>query len=107
MDGMSLEKATLYERYRLPYAREAVGDLLQRVGDVQVIADVGAGTGQLARLFADRCDRLYAIEPDASMRAVASAALKRWPAIDSFGAAAERSRPLTVVAPAESLRIGI
>jgi ubiquinone/menaquinone biosynthesis C-methylase UbiE len=91
MHGVSLEKATLYEQYRLPYAREAVDDLLQRVGDVQVIADVGAGTGQLARLFADRCDRLYAVEPDESMRTIARAALARWPAIDIVRATAERT----------------
>ena len=88
---VSFEKATLYEQYRLPYAREAVDDLLQCVGDVQVVADVGAGTGQLARLFADRCDRLYAVEPDESMRAVARAALARWPAIDIVAATAEQT----------------
>lgn len=91
IDGVGLEKATLYEKYRLPYAREAVDDLLQRIGDVQVVADVGAGTGQLARFFADRCDRLYAVEPDESMRAVAHAALARWPAIDIVGATAEQT----------------
>ena len=89
--GMSLEKASLYEKHRLPYARETVDDLLQRVSDVQVIADVGAGTGQLARLFADRCDRLYAIEPDESMRAVAQTALARWPNIEIVSATAEQT----------------
>jgi ubiquinone/menaquinone biosynthesis C-methylase UbiE len=91
MDGVSLEKATLYEQFRLPYAREAVDDLLQRVGNVQVVADVGAGTGQLARVFADRCDRLYAVEPDESMRAVARTALVRWPAIYIVAATAEQT----------------
>jgi hypothetical protein len=44
---ISIEKARLYEKYRLPYAREVVNDLLEHVGEVQVVADIGAGTGQL------------------------------------------------------------
>jgi SAM-dependent methyltransferase len=75
MSPISVEKATLYEKYRLPYAVEAVGDLLGRIGDVQVVADIGAGTGQLARLFADRCAKVCAIEPDPTMRQVAASAL--------------------------------
>ena len=91
MGGMTLEKAALYEKYRLPYAREAVDDLLQRVDPVHVIVDVGSGTGQLARLFAGRCDRLFAVEPDASMREVAGVVLSRWPAIEMVDATAEQT----------------
>lgn len=75
MDGMSLEKAGLYEKYRLPYAREAVNDLLTRIGEVEIVADIGTGTGQLARLFAIRSAKVYAVEPDPSMRQVAGIAL--------------------------------
>ena len=50
--AMTIEKAVLYEKYRLPYAERAVADLLDYIGVVQVVADIGAGTGQLARLFA-------------------------------------------------------
>ncbi len=75
MDAISVEKATLYEKYRLPYAPEAVDALLKRIGEVQVVAEIGAGTGQLARLFARRCTKVYAIEPDPAMRQVASSAL--------------------------------
>ena len=53
INAISTEKAVLYEKYRLPYASEAVDDLLGRIGQARVIADIGAGTGQLARLFAD------------------------------------------------------
>jgi hypothetical protein len=49
---MTIEKAALYEKYRLPYAERVVADLLDYIGAVQVVADIGAGTGQLARLFA-------------------------------------------------------
>jgi hypothetical protein len=41
------EKATLYNRYRLPYNTEAVDDLLARTRPALVVADIGAGTGQL------------------------------------------------------------
>lgn len=52
MRSMSLEKATLYEIFRLPDAPEAADDLLRRTGNVRVVAGIGAGTAQLARLFA-------------------------------------------------------
>src|SRR5262249_32974206 len=89
--AMSIEKATLYEKYRLPYANQAVTDLLGCIGPVQVIADIGAGTGHLTRLFADRCALLYAVEPDPVMRQVASNALAGWPGIQVRAASAEQT----------------
>lgn len=68
--AVSLEKAWLYERHRLPYAPKAIDDLLADIEAVTVVADIGAGTGQLARCFSERVDRVYAVEPDASMRTV-------------------------------------
>jgi SAM-dependent methyltransferase len=82
MNPMSIDKAWLYEKYRLPYAREAVDDLLQRIGDAPVVADIGAGTGQLARLFARRSETVYLIEPEPAMRQVATAILSNLPTID-------------------------
>jgi hypothetical protein len=40
MGPVSVDKAWLYEKYRLPYAHEAVGELLQRIGDAPVVADI-------------------------------------------------------------------
>ncbi len=91
INAISIEKAGLYEKYRLPYANEAVDDLLGRIGEVQVVADIGAGTGQLARLFADRCAKLYAIEPDSAMRKVASASLAGFATIEILPGFAERT----------------
>lgn len=88
---VSIERATLYEKYRLPYAGQAVTDLLGHIGPVQIIADIGAGNGQLTRLFADRCTRLYAVEPEPAMRQVASAALADWTSIQILAGSAERT----------------
>jgi SAM-dependent methyltransferase len=88
---MNLEKAALYERYRLPYALALAPDLLARTGPAAVVADVGAGTGQLARLFAPDCTKVYAVEPDAAMRAVAASALAAWPNIALVAASAEQT----------------
>ena len=91
MDSVSLEKATLYEKYRLPYAHEVIDELLAQIGPVEVVADIGSGTGQLARLFADRCDQIYAVEPDSSMRQVAREVLKVWPTVTVVNASAEQT----------------
>lgn len=91
ISAISVEKATLYEKYRLPYANEAVGDLLGCIGKVQVVADIGAGTGQLARLFADRCTKVYAVEPDPAMRKVASASLADFTTIEIRAGFAEQT----------------
>jgi SAM-dependent methyltransferase len=89
--AMSIEKAMLYEKYRLPYATQAVTDLLGYIGPVRVIADIGAGTGLLTRLFADRCIRVYAVEPDPAMRQVASTALADWASIEVRAGSAEQT----------------
>ncbi len=89
--GTTLEKARLYEQYRLPYAPELVPDLLQRVGESPVVADIGAGTGQLARLLAPHSERVYAIEPDAAMRHVAAEALAEYATITVIDACAEQT----------------
>jgi SAM-dependent methyltransferase len=89
MGPVSADKAWLYEKYRLPYANEAVDALLQRIGDAPVVADVGAGTGQLARLFAERSKTVYLIEPEPAMRMVATAVLSNLPAIDVRAGLAE------------------
>lgn len=89
--AVSIEKATLYEKYRLPYSTQAVADLLDYIGPVEVMADIGAGNGQLARLFAGRCPRIYAVEPEPAMRQVASTALEQWPTIEVRAGSAEQT----------------
>lgn len=89
--AMSIEKATLYEKYRLPYATQAVPDLLAHIGTVPIIADIGAGTGRIARLFAEHCTRVYAVEPDPVMRQVAATVLAEWDTIQLLDGSAEQT----------------
>jgi SAM-dependent methyltransferase len=87
---ISIEKAMLHDAYRLPYATEAVDDLLGQIGDIKVVADIGAGTGQLARLFVNRNLKVYAVEPDPAMRKVASASLAGFATVEICAGFAEQ-----------------
>jgi ubiquinone/menaquinone biosynthesis C-methylase UbiE len=91
MTTITIEKAILYKKYRLPYAQEMVSDLLGCIGEVEVVADIGAGTGQLARMFADGNRKIYAVEPDAAMRQVAEVSLARFPQIEVINGSAEQA----------------
>jgi SAM-dependent methyltransferase len=66
-------RAEDYAKYRPRYPQEAIATILEGLGKPShlVIADVGAGTGISARLFADQGVRVWAIEPNADMRAMA------------------------------------
>jgi ubiquinone/menaquinone biosynthesis C-methylase UbiE len=90
-DGMTLEKARLYEKFRLPYANEMVDDLLKQTGAISVVADIGSGTGQLARLFAANSTHIYAVEPDSAMRQVAAEVNKAYPNIQIVDGRAEQT----------------
>lgn len=59
-----------YARYRPDYPPELL-DLLRRECGLTrdtVVADVGSGTGILARLFLDNGNRVFAVEPNDEMR---------------------------------------
>lgn len=91
ISATTIEKATLYEKYQLPYAEEIVGNLLGLIGKIEVIADIGAGTGQLVRMLAYGNRKVYAIEPDPAMRKVAMEALKGFPQIEIVAGCAEQT----------------
>lgn len=93
---ISKERALLYERFRLPYPQAAIDDMLECVDTPQtvanmVVADIGAGTGQLARTFADVTSTVYAVEPEPAMREVGRAALSDCPAIAFVNGTAEQT----------------
>ena len=89
--NITMRKAELYHKHRLPYAPEAAEALLAKIGRPTTIADIGAGTGQLSKLFAPNCDTIHAIEPDDSMRAVATSTLANFPNIEIRDATAEQT----------------
>lgn len=66
-------RAQAYASFRPPYPPSAIDAALDGLGDPLALslADIGAGTGISARLFADRGVAVIAIEPNAQMRATA------------------------------------
>jgi SAM-dependent methyltransferase len=69
------DRAAAYAASRPHYPAAAIDAVLAGLGDPArlAIADVGAGTGISARLFAERGAHVVAIEPNAGMRAQAAA----------------------------------
>lgn len=67
------DRASAYAAHRPSYPPEAIDAVLTGLGDPRdlEVADVGAGTGISARLFAHRGAAVVAIEPNAAMRAAA------------------------------------
>jgi SAM-dependent methyltransferase len=80
-------RAAAYEKTRPTYPR-AVLDLLG-VGPETTIADLGSGTGIFSRLLLSSGATVYAVEPNAEMRAAAEAELGREPRFHSVAGRAE------------------
>ncbi|RNC82018.1 MAG: class I SAM-dependent methyltransferase [Phycisphaera sp.] len=66
-------RAELYAKYRPSYPSEAIDRVLEGLGAPSeiVAADIGAGTGIVSRLLAERGVRVQAVEPNEGMRASA------------------------------------
>lgn len=66
-------RAEDYSRYRPTYPTAAIDWTLDGLGDpaTLTIADIGAGTGISARLLGDRGAKVWAIEPNETMRSAA------------------------------------
>ncbi len=66
-------RAQAYAAFRPSYPSGAIDAALEGLGDPErlTVADLGAGTGISARLFAQRGVHVIAIEPNAKMRAAA------------------------------------
>jgi len=84
-------RVTDYARYRPGYPREIV-PLLQRECGLQpdsAIADLGCGTGLLAKLFCENGNRVFGIEPNAPMREAGAEFLRGYPGFSAVDGRAE------------------
>jgi SAM-dependent methyltransferase len=79
-------RAGSYQRMRPSYPQAAVDFVLDGRPPGRLL-DVGAGTGKLTRLLADRAEQVVAVEPDPQMRAVLASAV---PAAEVAEGSAER-----------------
>ena len=68
------DRADDYARYRPGYPAAALDAMLAGLApcDRLAIADIGAGTGIMSRLLAERGAQVVAVEPNAAMRAAAA-----------------------------------
>lgn len=80
-----------YVRYRPSYPPALVDALIAACGLAPgaTVADIGAGTGIWSKLWLERGFSVYAVEPNAAMRAAAEAALASQPGFHSVAATAE------------------
>ena len=85
------DRVANYVRYRPGYPPEVIGVLRAGTGLApgQVVADVGSGTGISAKLFLDAGHPVFAVEPNADMRAAAEAMLGADPRFHSVDGTAE------------------
>ncbi|HEX5131897.1 MAG TPA: class I SAM-dependent methyltransferase [Candidatus Krumholzibacteria bacterium] len=80
-----------YARYRPGYPPELIVWLRDAIDlrPAWIVADVGSGTGLLAREFTANGNLVYAVEPNPEMRTAAEAAFEREPHFASMAGSAE------------------
>src|SRR5262249_42697576 len=86
-------RAKNYARFRPGYP-DAVIDLLREEAGWSpnaVVADIGAGTGISSELFLRHGNRVWAVEPNAEMRATAELLRARYPDFAILAASAENT----------------
>lgn len=80
-----------YLKYRPAYPKEVLQLLIAEcdLTKNKIIADIGSGTGLLAKLFLDHGNLVYGVEPNQSMRAAAEEYLKEYANFHSVNGTAE------------------
>jgi SAM-dependent methyltransferase len=80
-----------YVKYRPGYPEEVIQLLVDECGleHSSIIADVGSGTGILSELFLRHGNQVFAVEPNAEMRAAAEELLAAYPRYTSVAGRAE------------------
>lgn len=86
-------RAADYARYRPGYPREVVGLLKTWCGlkPEHTVADIGSGTGLLAKLFLENGNRVLGVEPNAEMRSAGEEFLNGFERFTSVAGSAEVS----------------
>ena len=84
-------KAQLYAAYRPSYAKELIDDLTAGLPEGAKVADIGSGTGKLTELLLARGLTVFAVEPNADMRAAAEKSLGVNALFRSVAASAEHT----------------
>jgi ubiquinone/menaquinone biosynthesis C-methylase UbiE len=84
-------RADNYAKYRPGYPAGVIDILNESCGlrEASIIADVGSGTGIITELFLKNGNRVFAIEPNAAMRAIAERLLIAYPKFVSVDGSAE------------------
>ncbi|MCO6451607.1 MAG: class I SAM-dependent methyltransferase [Caldilineales bacterium] len=84
-------KAATYAAHRWDYDPRAFDEIVQTVGltPESVVADIGAGPGNVSRRLLGRVGRVYAVEPNAEMRRAAALSLGDRPNLVIISASAE------------------
>ena len=82
-----------YVKYRPSYPASLLDILEEEVGSLEgrCVADLGSGTGIMARLLLDRGAHVFAVEPNDAMRRAAEQASSEHPRFQSIAASAERT----------------
>ena len=83
-----------YVKYRPPYPLEIIDLLAEKCAltPESVIADIGCGTGMLAKLFLENGNPVVGVEPNADMRAAAEQYLADFGRYTSMNGSAEATR---------------
>jgi len=82
-----------YRRYRSRYPPEIIPLLREKCGltPESVVADIGAGTGMLSELFLENGNRVFAVEPNAEMRAACEELTSKFPELTCIDGTAEHT----------------
>lgn len=82
-----------YRRYRSRYPREMIPLLVECCGltPASIVADIGAGTGMLSELFAENGNQIFAVEPNAEMRAACEDLASHYPRLTCINGTAEET----------------
>ncbi len=86
-------RAAVDSRYRPSYPRALLDLLSSAAGFASStrVADMGSGTGILTRLFLENGNTVFAVEPNADMRAAAEESLSSFPGFHSVDGTAEHT----------------